>query len=258
VPAVATLEEFEQAVREADASAFDLDIEPEASAAARRSLEESGLLLLGEVHGVAENPRLARALLEVFSIGALGLEWGHELAPAVDAALTGRPLPDHPCLWFGDGRVTAGHVAVLRDARPEVVLVDGVWQGDWTWSDRDAAMAERLLAELPAGRTCLVVAGNLHTRTRRVRQGIPMGQHLARRRPGVLEVRIAYRGGASYNLTPKSFRDQPRRGGGEGIGRARLRVRRGHLELELPDATEAVVPQRPFTDVLTTDARIRP
>jgi hypothetical protein len=242
VPAVATLEAFEEAVRDADASALDVKIEPEASAAARRSRDETGLLLLGEVHGVAQNPQLLRALLETFGIGTVALEWHQELAGVVDAAVTGRPLPEHPFLWFGDGRVTAGHVAVLRAVRPEVVLFDGDAQMGWSWSQRDAAMAERLLAGLPEGRPCLVAAGNLHTRTRPVQPGVPMGLHLARQRPGVVEVRIGYSGGAFYNGEPRTF-DRRRR---NAPGQVRLRARPGHLELELPWATEAVVPQRAF------------
>ena len=243
MPAIATLEEFEQAVRDADASPVDLVVEPEASAAAQRSLEDNGLLLVGEVHGAAENPRVIRALLETFGVGTLGVEWHHELAPVVDAALARRPLPEHPYLWFGDGRVTAGHLAVLREVRPRVVLFEGTWDADGTWSQRDAGMAERLLAALPDPRErCLVVAGNLHTRTRRIRSGLPMGLHLARSRPGVCEVRIAYGGGTYYNVTPGTFRT----GRGPRAGPAVLRARRGHLELRLPSATEAVVPQRPF------------
>jgi len=243
VPAVATLEGFEQAVRDADASAVDLVVDPEASAAARRSLEESGLLLLGEVHGAAENPRVIRAVLETFGIGTLGLEWHHELGPVVDAAIAGRPLPEHPSIWSGDGRVTAGHVALLRQVRPRVVLFDGTWDADDTWSQRDAGMAERLLAALPEPRQpCLAVAGNYHTRTRQLPIGVPMGRQLARSRPGVREVRIAYGGGAHYNMTPSTFRTDR----GDRTGPALLRARRGHLELRLPWATEAVVPQRPF------------
>jgi hypothetical protein len=37
-------------------------------ASAQRSVEESGLLLLGEVYGVRENPLLARALMRVFGL----------------------------------------------------------------------------------------------------------------------------------------------------------------------------------------------
>jgi hypothetical protein len=31
------------------------------------------------------------------------------------AFLAGERLADHPLLWFGDGRITAGHLAVLRE-----------------------------------------------------------------------------------------------------------------------------------------------
>lgn len=42
---------------------LDLVTKTAALAAAQRSLDGSGLLLLGEVHGVRENPLLIRALL---------------------------------------------------------------------------------------------------------------------------------------------------------------------------------------------------
>jgi hypothetical protein len=41
-------------------------IEPSALAPARRSLEESGFLLLGEVHGERENPMVVRPLKRAF------------------------------------------------------------------------------------------------------------------------------------------------------------------------------------------------
>jgi hypothetical protein len=89
-----------------------LVIEPSALAAARRSLEESGFLLLGEVHG------------------------------------------------------------------------DGTMSADWNWSQRDEAMAGRILAAPPAATGTLVVAGNAHTRTARTRLGVPLGARLAGQRPG--------------------------------------------------------------------------
>ena len=61
-------------------------IEPPALAAARRSLDESGLLLLGENHGVRENPLLIRALLQAFGLTSLALEWDEDLAPVIRAA----------------------------------------------------------------------------------------------------------------------------------------------------------------------------
>src|SRR5256885_16637428 len=94
---------------------LELEAEPSAVSAARRSLDDSGLLLLGEVHGVRENPLLIRALMQVFGLTSLVLAWPDELAPAVAAFLATGTLADHPKLWPGDGRITAGHLAVLAE-----------------------------------------------------------------------------------------------------------------------------------------------
>jgi hypothetical protein len=92
-----------------------LVIEPSALAAARRSLEESGFLLLGEVHRGRENPLVIRALMRAFGLSGLALEWPEGLASVAGAFLAGERPADHPLLWFGDGRITAGHLAVLRE-----------------------------------------------------------------------------------------------------------------------------------------------
>src|SRR5438034_9665915 len=92
---------------------LELEAEPAAVSAAQRSLDDAGLLLLGEVHGVSENPLLIRALMQAFGLTSLALEWHEDLAPAMAAFLAGERLADHPMLWPGDGRITAGHLAVL-------------------------------------------------------------------------------------------------------------------------------------------------
>ena len=53
------------------------------------SLDESGLLLPGEIHGVAGNPLLIRALLAEFGLPGLALAWSAELTPTVSAFLAG-------------------------------------------------------------------------------------------------------------------------------------------------------------------------
>lgn len=221
-----------------------LVIEPAALAAARRSLDESGLLLLGEIHGVRENPLIIRALMLAFGLTGLALEWDEDLTSVIRAFLGGGRLADHPMLWSGDGRITAGHLAVLAEraaAGPfELILFDGIVWADWSWSRRDDAMARRILAAAPAGTRTLVVAGNAHTPTGRTSLGVPMGACLAQQRPGVREISIRYGGGNYYNTRPASFRRiSPRR------GQVRLHDRRGALVLYLPEAREAVVPQRP-------------
>jgi hypothetical protein len=249
MPALASLAAFAQAVAAFPVSDAGLVLEPAARAAAERSAAESGFLLLGEVHGVRENPLLIRALLQALGLPGLAVEWPAELAPVVSAFLAGGELADHPLLWSGDGRITAGHLAILRErsaAEPlDLTLMDGAMPGgmgsaDWSWSQRDEAMAGRVLAA--AGPGTLVVAGNAHTPVHPTGLGVPLGAVLARQRPGVREIRIDYRSGRYYNLAPRRFR--PRTGSRRPS--PRLVLRNENLTLELPSATEAVVPQRPW------------
>ena len=83
---------------------LELEAESSAAAAAQRSLDDSGLLLLGEVHGVRENPLLIRELMQVLGLTSLALEWPEDLAPAIAAFLAGEPLP----IIGSFGRETAG------------------------------------------------------------------------------------------------------------------------------------------------------
>jgi hypothetical protein len=244
VPCVASLDAFHQAIAEFAVVDPGLVIEPAALAAGRRSLDSAGLLLLGEVHGVRENPLLIRALMQAFGLASLALEWPEELTPMIDAFLAGGTLADQWWLWGGDGRITAGHLAVLAEraaAGPlELILFDGVIGADWTWSQRDEAMARRILAAAPLGVRTLAVAGNAHTPTAPIELGVPMGACLAAERPGIREIRISYGGGSFYNREPCQFarRASPH----EPI---RLHLHDGELVLDLPMASEAVVPQRP-------------
>ena len=141
MPAVASLAEFARAVADFPAADLGAGVEPAARAAAERSVGESGFLLLGEVHGVRENPLIIAALLREFGLAGLALEWPDGLAPVVSAFLAGEGLADHPLLWAGDGRITAGHLAVLRElaaAGPlDLTLIDGLTGADWSWSQRD-------------------------------------------------------------------------------------------------------------------------
>jgi len=246
VPCVATLGAFHQAIAEFAVADPGLVIDPAALAAARRSLDSSGLLLLGETHGVRENPLLIRALMQALGLTSLALEWPEDLAPVIDAFLSSGALADCWWLWGGDGRITAGHLAVLAEraaAGPlDLILFDGVTGADWSWSQRDAAMARRILAASARGARTLAVAGNAHTVTSRIELGVPMGARLAQQRPGVREIRIRYGGGRFYNCEPRQFarRASPQQP-------IRLYQDDGELVLDLPLANEAVVPQRPQT-----------
>ena len=243
VPCVSTVGELERAAADFAVTDLGLEIEPPALAAARSSVEESGFLLLGEVHGVRENPLVIRALMQVLGLSGLALEWHEDLAPAVRAFLAGENLADHPLLWSSDGRITAGHLALLREraaAGPlSLTLFDGTLGAAWNWSQRDEAMARRILAAPASGNGTLAVAGNAHTPTARTTLGVPLGAQLAGQWPGLREIRISYGGGHFYNNEPRRLRRRI------GLRRTRLHERGGSLVLDLPAATEALVPQRP-------------
>jgi erythromycin esterase-like protein len=244
MPGVASLDALHRAVAGFGVMDPGLVSEPAALAAARRSLDSSGLLLLGETHGVRETPLLIRALMLAFGLTSLALEWPGDLAPAIQAYLAGETLADHPLLWGGDGRITAGHLAVLAEravAGPlELILFDGAAGADWSWSQRDEAMARRILAASPPGARTLAVAGNAHTPTSPIELGVPMGARLAEQRPGIREIRIRYGAGYFWNFGPRRFTRHT-----DPHGHTRLYQHNGDLVLDLPLATEAVVPQRP-------------
>ena len=112
---------------------------------------------------------------------SLALEWPGDFAPVIRAFLASGTLADHWWLWGGDGRITAGHLAVLAERAAagavELILFDGGVGADWSWSQRDEAMARRILAASPPG---------LRTAAQ-VRRGgtvpVPFGRHLPRGHP---------------------------------------------------------------------------
>jgi hypothetical protein len=108
VPSVRSLAALRQAAAEFEISGPDLVMDPAAEAAARRSLDESGLLLLGEVHGVRQNPLLIRALMQAFGLASLGLEWPGELTPVVEAFLAGQDMAAADPAGAGPGRPQPG------------------------------------------------------------------------------------------------------------------------------------------------------
>jgi hypothetical protein len=204
-----------------------LQIDAAASVRLRGKLAAGGLVLVGERHGMAQNPLVAYTLMRRLGIRILALEWAADLGGVVERFLAAGTLDVRRLVDRDDGRITAGHFAVLRALGREglldrVVLYDEpVWPG--TWSERDRAMATRLLDGTGTD-PAVVMAGSLHTRLRRHRYGEPMGAHLARVRPGTVEVRLRYPGGA----VPLSG--------------CALRTAGAWLELTVPDAYRGVTP----------------
>ena len=100
-------------------------------------------------------------------------------------------------------------------------------------------MARRILAASPPGARTLAVAGNAHTPTSPIELGVPMGARLAEQRPGIREIRIRYDAGSYWNFKSRQFTPHP-----DSQEHIRLYQHNSGLVLDLPLATEAVVPQR--------------
>jgi hypothetical protein len=168
VPGVDTIEALTAAVEAFDASPLGLLGDPDAEAAVLQSLRRTGLLLLGERHGVAQTPVLVEELIAWLGLGGIALEWHEDLRPWLDRWITHGVLADPVWgsdlageVWGGDGRLTAGHLAALRrwagsgllitlmdgtiDVRPRLGEGEEEMGRRW-WSERDAAMAGRVLA----------------------------------------------------------------------------------------------------------------
>lgn len=220
-PCVATLEEFAAAVESFPAAgALEVGWSPGARQLAVRSLRRHRLCLVGEVHGVAENPLLVERLVAELGVDIVALEWPRGLELAVDdlsRLRAGPPEPGRPLhetssdelaagvAWSGDGRVTAGHFAVLRRTPARAVAVDEPVALAAAGA-RDTAMAanvEELLASARHG--VLFVAGNLHTRLHTHAHYTPAGAHLAQGRPDLCALDVHYARGRFWNCGPRTF-----------------------------------------------------
>ena len=260
------------AVQAFDATPLGLQVDSDADAAVRQSLRRTGLVLLGEGHGIAQTPVLVGELIAWFGLGGIALEWHEDLGPWLDRWITHGVLVDPVWgsdlageVWGGDGRLTAGHLAALRrwaGGGLLITLMDGTSvvrprpgeseeeMGRRWWSERDAAMARRVLAApaAPGGR--LVVAGDLHTRLEPLpvddpigaEIGVPMGAELARRRPGLCSIDCVYGRGQFYNLG--SRRSDLDGLGGQCLDGPRLIMQQGAPLLQVPSPREATVPHR--------------
>ncbi len=156
----------------------------------------AGLVVVGEPHGVRETPSVLYALVTALGIRTIAFEWSHEemddvVKPFLESGHFDFKqmwsLPVSAELFCGDGRITAGHFALLRRLRDEerldrVVHFDRLdpdpAPGDWRVRDRE--MAERLLDEWGGRSPALAVTGSFHAQ---IEQPGTMAHVLASRVP---------------------------------------------------------------------------
>lgn len=178
---MASLREFAAAV---DEYAFpELALDGGALEGARETLARTGTLVVGEPHGARETPGVLYVLASILGTRALGFEWVHEEmeAPVQEFLRTGGfdftrlwQLPASSEFFCGDGRITAGHFALLQRLREEgrldrVIAFDRLDPEppleDWQARDR----------EMPS-----------------VADGTTMAAHLARALPGLSPAMLDY------------------------------------------------------------------
>jgi len=253
VPVVSTIVDLQTAAANPPTRP-PLAVEDRALREVEGSLDATGLVLLGEIHGILQTAGLIAELVDLLDVNLLALEWPTELADVVATWVTTGTLPDHPFLWLGDGRVTAGHLHLLSQlsSRTEAVnllLFDGLdprrvdpatMSSEQMWTARDRGMAERVAtAVADRGVRCLAVAGNAHTGLVEGRHGRPMGAWLADDLPELRSITVRYGRGRFYNGASRTL-DSERRD----MTSTRLHVDHQDLLLDLPAPEEAVVPHR--------------
>jgi hypothetical protein len=194
-------------------AAFRLDelaLEDEPLGIVRRSLARTGVVVLGESHGVADTPRAILTVMRRVGARALALEWSYdEVGEIVQALLsTGRldldelwRIPAGGDLFAGDGRFTAGHVALLEHLvaageLQQVILVDRLAAEG---AEREREMAARLLESLRPGVPTIGVVGHAHAARERIGGAESMFAHVERALPGVANGVLAFRSGTCHH-----------------------------------------------------------
>jgi hypothetical protein len=206
---------FAAAVAEHPFAAYELDATTLERASS--SLAAAGLPIVGEPHGVRETPSVLYALALALGTRAVAFEWSHEeMSPAVESFFRDGAfdferlwsLPPEAEFFCGDGRIAAGHFALLRrlhaEGRLDQVIafdrLDPEPPEDWQAQVRirEPEMAARLLAEWDRRLPLLVLAGAFHAQLE-APEGEPMAALLAREIPGLEPAMLAYASGSCWS-----------------------------------------------------------
>jgi len=213
------------------------------------NLEANKLFILGEMHGVKENVNVIYTLFKKFGFRRLALEWEPKLKAVVDKFLELGELDFDPIKGSPDGRITAGHFALIKKLKSEGMLEQIVCFDEGSdgadWNKRDLNMSKNILANLSDAPT-LVVAGNLHARIGPMTfddepdQQHPMGENVKKIIPIISSGKIEYLTGQFHNFGTQEFWKFPE---GEMLSEARFyQDEDGLYVYKIPEAHIATVP----------------
>lgn len=240
---------FVEAIKNIEIGEIDTEFDEKSVESLVTELGEAKLLLLGETHGVKENADIIYTLFKKFGFKKLALEWNKELREQTEKFLQTGELDFEAIKDSPDGRITAGHFALLKKLKDEGLLEALVCFDRETptadWDTRDANMAKNIIANL-ADSTTLVVAGNLHTQVEPItfddekEEHHPMGENVKKQIPNVPSGKIKYLTGQFHNYGTRDFREKPE---GVELPKAKFyKSKDGIYSFDLPEAHVAVVP----------------
>lgn len=238
---------FIEAIKGAQVLEITTDFDESAAKTLESELAGTKLFLLGETHGVRENPDIIYTLFKKFGFRNLALEWEPSLKEKTERFLNGETFDFDSVKDSPDGRIIAGHFALLKKLKEEGLLEKFVCfdqGGGESWDKRDENMARNIIENLTEALT-LVVAGNLHTKTEPIifedeeAERHPMGERVKKEIPTAPSGRIEYLTGEFHNYGTRNF--------GERSNNAEALTARFYKEgslyvFELPEAHVAVVP----------------
>ena len=240
---------FIEAIKNIEIGEIDTEFDEKSVESLVTELGETKLLLLGETHGVKENADIIFTLFKKFGFKKLALEWDKELQELTEKFLKTGELDFEAIKDSPDGRITAGHFALLKKLKDLGLLENFVcFDGEAPtsdWDTRDLKMAKKIIANLADSKT-LVVAGNLHTQVVPITfenekvEHHPMGENIKKQIPNVSSGGIKYLTGHFHNYGIREFRSKQ-----EGAELAKAKFYKsvdGLYYFELPEAHLAVVP----------------
>jgi uncharacterized iron-regulated protein len=178
-------------------------------------LNDTKLFILGEMHGVQENPNIIYTIFKKFGFKNIAIEWSDKLQEAVNFFLKTGDIDFDKIKNSDDGRITAGHFALLKKLKEEGLLEKVICFDEWSneWNDREKNMANNIIKNI-LNTPILVIAGNLHAKMDSFKDKSnsyhPMGENIKNKIQNVPNGKIEYLKGEYYNLSLKEFKKSNR------------------------------------------------
>ncbi len=113
---------FVEAIKNIEISEIDTEFDEKSVESLVSELSKTKLLLLGEMHGVKENVDIIYTLFKKLGFRKLALEWNKELRESAEKFLQTGELDFEAIKDSPDGRITAGHFALLKKLKDEGLL----------------------------------------------------------------------------------------------------------------------------------------